>query len=62
MATKKKTKKVAKKPTTKTTRKPAARKSNAGSPRACSVCSEKGHNKRSHDPGGRLAKGSKRAK
>ena len=48
---KKKTKKSTTK--TKTTRKTANLISAA--PRKCSVCGKRGHNARSHDPGGRLA-------
>lgn len=32
----------------------AARKKKKGAPRACSVCSKKGHNRRSHKQGGKL--------
>jgi hypothetical protein len=42
--------------TTKKTPRKAARKIEAGGPRKCAVCGKKGHNKRSHEPGGRLAK------
>jgi hypothetical protein len=29
----------------------------AGAPRVCGVCRKSGHNSRSHEPGGKLAKG-----
>jgi hypothetical protein len=55
---KKKIKKTA--PKTKTpslaTRKGKRGGSVPGAPRACSVCGKSGHNARSHEPGGKLAK------
>jgi hypothetical protein len=55
MATKKKTKTKHKK---KSIAKPLARKSALPHPkgRICTVCHKRGHNKRSHEPGGRLAR------
>lgn len=49
----------AKKTARKTAPKPArksARKAKGGDGRMCTLCHKPGHNKRSHDPGGRLAK------
>jgi hypothetical protein len=45
-----------KKKTVKTAARRATKKDEGGGPRKCAVCGKKGHNKRSHEPGGRLAK------
>jgi ribosomal protein L32 len=53
MAAKKTKKKTGKKKAAKKTAKKAVKAH--GGPRKCGECGERGHNSRSHDPGGKLA-------
>ena len=54
MASKKTKKKTGKKVAKKKTAKKAVAKKSPKAKRACSDCGKRGHNKRSHEPGGKL--------